>query len=297
MGRADTRSAEGRSCSEHQRPWSMDHELPGHWPATGAPSSGPWPTPTWSWAPCSWPAAGRPSSSPTSWCAACRGARHRRRRHRPGRLLRGHPRDHPRRPGLRTPRGHPLRRRQHPRRRAPHLHLRPDQRHPPLRGRGGRAGRALSGGDRPDPGAGGNDRGRPGHQPCLRPPGRWRCRRPRCRRAGPRRRSPPGRQPPGRRGPPKAADRAARTGPAGPPLPEDPVAEAARLHGLLASRGTTRWPVWLKPSPPALAPSPHPRPRGRLRDGRRPAPRHLAPRRPPRRCPQQIDRSMSVIRR
>ena len=46
------------------------------------------------------------------------GRRHRRRRHRPGRLRRGHPGDEPRRPRLRAPRRRALRRRQHPRRRA-----------------------------------------------------------------------------------------------------------------------------------------------------------------------------------
>ena len=67
------------------------------------------------------------------------GRGHRRRRHRPGRLRRGHPRDDPRRPGLRAARRRPLRGRQHPGRGAPHVDLRPDQRHAPLPRRAGRA--------------------------------------------------------------------------------------------------------------------------------------------------------------
>ena len=63
-----------------------------------------------------------------------------RHRHRPGRLLRGLPRHHPRRPDLPGPRLDLLLRGQHARRGPQHLHLRADQRHPALRGRPGRQG-------------------------------------------------------------------------------------------------------------------------------------------------------------
>ena len=69
----------------------------------------------------------------------------RRHRGRPGRLLRGHPADHARRPDLPGARLGLLLRRQHARRRAEHLHARPDQRHAALRHgpgqRGNRGGR------------------------------------------------------------------------------------------------------------------------------------------------------------
>jgi alanine dehydrogenase len=51
----------------------------------------------------------------------------RRRRHRPGRLLRGEPADHARRPDVHGPQLHLLLRRQYARRRPQHLHLGPDQ--------------------------------------------------------------------------------------------------------------------------------------------------------------------------
>ena len=53
----------------------------------------------------------------------------RRRRRRPGRMHRDHPRDHPRRPGVRRARRGALRRRQHARSGAAHEHVRPHQRH------------------------------------------------------------------------------------------------------------------------------------------------------------------------
>ncbi len=52
----------------------------------------------------------------------------RRRRRRPGRMHRDHPRDDPHRPGLRDARRHPLRGRQHARRRAVHVDLRAHER-------------------------------------------------------------------------------------------------------------------------------------------------------------------------
>ena len=69
----------------------------------------------------------------------------RRRRHRPGRLRRDHPRDDPHRPRLRAARGRPLRRRQHPRRGAVHVDVRAHQRHAalPARARPARPGRRL----------------------------------------------------------------------------------------------------------------------------------------------------------
>ena len=66
-----------------------------------------------------------------------------RHRHRPGRLLRDQPGDHPRGPGLLGARRRPLRGGQHPRSRAQHLHLRPDQRHHPLCLGAGRPRRAA----------------------------------------------------------------------------------------------------------------------------------------------------------
>ena len=63
----------------------------------------------------------------------------RRRRHRPRRLRRGHPRDDPHRSDLRAPRRHPLRGRQHPRRGAAHLDVRAHQRDAPVPGRARRA--------------------------------------------------------------------------------------------------------------------------------------------------------------
>ena len=71
----------------------------------------------------------------------------RRHRHRPGRLLRGLPADHARRPDLPGARLGLLLRRQHARRRAAHLDLRADQRHAALRRRARRPG--LAGGAAP----------------------------------------------------------------------------------------------------------------------------------------------------
>ena len=61
-----------------------------------------------------------------------------RHRHRPGRLLRDQPADHPLRPDLRRGGGRALLRRQHPRRGRPHLDLRADQRDPAVPGQGRR---------------------------------------------------------------------------------------------------------------------------------------------------------------
>ena len=66
----------------------------------------------------------------------------RRHRGRPGRLLRGHPSDHARRPDLHGPRLGLLLRGQHARRGAEHLDLRADQRDAALRRRAGRQGLA-----------------------------------------------------------------------------------------------------------------------------------------------------------
>ena len=60
--------------------------------------------------------------------------------HRPGRLLRGLPADHARRPDLQGPRLGLLLRGEHARRGAAHLDLRPHQRHPALRRGAGRQG-------------------------------------------------------------------------------------------------------------------------------------------------------------
>ncbi len=65
----------------------------------------------------------------------------RRHRHRPGRLLRDQPRDHPRRSDLRGRRRHALLRRQHAGRGRAHLDLRAQQRHPALRRRARQQGR------------------------------------------------------------------------------------------------------------------------------------------------------------
>ena len=86
----------------------------------------------------------------------------RRRRHRPGRLRRDVPRDHPPRPRLREARRRALLRRQHARRGAGHVHPRPHQRHAPLprRGRGARRHRGVPQG--PGAGARSQHRGRSG---------------------------------------------------------------------------------------------------------------------------------------
>ncbi len=76
----------------------------------------------------------------------------RRHRHRPGRLLRGLPAHHPRRPDVRRPRLDLLLRREHAGRRPAHLHLRPDQRHAALHRRAG--GQGLAPGPRWGPLAG-----------------------------------------------------------------------------------------------------------------------------------------------
>ena len=75
----------------------------------------------------------------------------RRRRDRPGRLLRDLAPDHPPRPDLRGRRDHPLLRRQHARRGADHLDPRPHQRDPSLRdlARGQRRRRRDQEGPRP----------------------------------------------------------------------------------------------------------------------------------------------------
>ena len=75
------------------------------------------------------------------------GARGHRRR--PGRLLRGHPADHPRRPDLPGARVGLLLRGQHAGRRAEHLHTRPDQRHAALRHGPGQRGHGGGGAQQP----------------------------------------------------------------------------------------------------------------------------------------------------
>ena len=74
------------------------------------------------------------------------GQRRGRHRHRPGRLLRDQPADHPLRSDLRRGGRRALLRGQHPRRGRPHLHLGADQRHPAVPAQGRRSGRAGGGG-------------------------------------------------------------------------------------------------------------------------------------------------------
>ena len=75
----------------------------------------------------------------------------RRRRDRPGRLLRDLAADDPRRPDLRGRRDHPLLRHQHAGRGADHLDLRADQRDASLRARARRPRRRRGGAPRPRP--------------------------------------------------------------------------------------------------------------------------------------------------
>ena len=92
--------------------------------------------------------------------------RARRRRDRPGRLLRDLEADHPLRPDLRGRRDHPLLRREHARRGADHLDLRAHQRDPSLRALARRQ-RRRRGARRARPGPAARDqrRRRQGHAP------------------------------------------------------------------------------------------------------------------------------------
>ena len=80
------------------------------------------------------------------------GQRRRRHRHRPGRLLRDQPADHPLRPHLRRGGRRPLLRGQHPWRGRPHLDPRPDLGHPALPGPRRPPRRHRRRGGRPRPG-------------------------------------------------------------------------------------------------------------------------------------------------
>ena len=72
-----------------------------------------------------------------------------RRGHRPGRVLRDLPADHPRGADVHRPRRRPLLRGQHAGRGAQHVHLRPEQRHPALHPRPGREGPEAGAARRP----------------------------------------------------------------------------------------------------------------------------------------------------
>ena len=89
----------------------------------------------------------------------------RRRRNRPGRLLRDLAADHPPRAHLRGRRDHPLLRRQHARRGPDHLHPRPHQRDVALRDRPRRPRRRRGDPPRPRPAPRRQRRRRQGHAP------------------------------------------------------------------------------------------------------------------------------------
>ena len=100
-----------------------------------------------------------------------------RHRGRPGRLLRGHPRDHARRPDVPGAQLDLLLRGEHARRGAEHLDVRPDQRDPAVRRGAGRQGLGAGLPRRPQPRAGPQHPRRPAHQRPGRRGGRHRRRR------------------------------------------------------------------------------------------------------------------------
>ena len=124
--------------------------------------------------------------------------RARRRRDRPGRLLRDVAADDPRRPDLRGRRDHPLLRHQHARRGPDHLDLRAHQRDPSLRALARRPRRRRGGAARPRPASSGST------SPAARSPTRRSprasgssTRRPRrCWRSAPPTTAPPPPEPP-----------------------------------------------------------------------------------------------------
>ena len=127
--------------------------------------SRPWcAAPTCSSAPCWCPAPQAPKLVTRDMVRAMKHGRgHRRRVHRPGRLLRNLAPHHPFGADLCGGRRGALLRHQHARRGAAHLHLRPQQRHPAVRAGAGRAGLARGHEGGPAP-AGGAQRPRGAHR-------------------------------------------------------------------------------------------------------------------------------------